>query len=35
MLTHDVTADGTRIVVNSLRPQAPLTMISSWPSLVR
>jgi Tol biopolymer transport system component len=35
LFNYDVTADGTRIVVNSLRPQAPLTMISSWPSLVR
>ena len=32
---YDVTRDGTRFVVNSLKPEAPLTIVSNWPVLLR
>ena len=30
LFQYDVTADGSRFVVNSLRPEAPLTLIADW-----
>jgi hypothetical protein len=32
---YDVNQDASRFIVNSLRPEAPLTLISGWPSLLR
>jgi Tol biopolymer transport system component len=32
LFQYDVTADGNRFLVNSLKPQAPLTLVTNWPS---
>jgi len=32
---YDVTRDATRFVVNSLKPEAPLTIVSNWPALLQ
>jgi Tol biopolymer transport system component len=32
---YDVTRDGSRFLVNSLRPEAPLTLVSNWTSALR
>ncbi len=32
---YDVTGDASRFLINSLKPEAPLTMISGWPAALR
>jgi hypothetical protein len=34
-IQYDVTKDASRFVVNSLKPEAPLTLVSNWPELLR
>jgi Tol biopolymer transport system component len=31
LFQYDVTADGNRFLINSLKPQAPLTLVTNWP----
>ena len=31
LFQYDVTADGNRFVINSLKPEAPLTLVTNWP----
>jgi len=31
LFQYDVTADGARFLINSLKPQAPLTLVTNWP----
>jgi eukaryotic-like serine/threonine-protein kinase len=35
LFQYDVTADGERFLVNSLKPEAPLTLVSNWPRALR
>jgi hypothetical protein len=32
---YDVTRDGSRFLVNSLRPEVPLTLVSDWTGALR
>src|SRR5439155_24904118 len=34
LFQYDVTQDASRFIVNSLRPEAPLTLLSNWPELL-
>jgi hypothetical protein len=34
-IQYDVTRDGSRFIVNSLRPEAPLTLVSGWTAVLR
>ncbi len=34
-IQYDVTRDGSRFIVNSLKPEAPLTLITGWPAALR
>jgi Tol biopolymer transport system component len=31
LFQYDVTADGNRFLINSLKPEAPLTLVTNWP----
>jgi hypothetical protein len=31
LFQYAVTADGNRFLINSLKPQAPLTLVTNWP----
>jgi len=31
LFQYDVTADGKRFLINSLKPEAPLTLVTNWP----
>jgi hypothetical protein len=35
LFQYDVTEDASRFIVNSLRAEAPLTLISNWPERLR
>jgi dipeptidyl aminopeptidase/acylaminoacyl peptidase len=32
LFQYDVTADGNRFLINTLKPEAPLTLVTNWPS---
>jgi dipeptidyl aminopeptidase/acylaminoacyl peptidase len=34
LFQYDVTADGTRFLINSLKPEAPLTLVTNWPRVL-
>jgi hypothetical protein len=34
LFQYDVTADGNRFLINSLKPEAPLTLVTNWPRVL-